>query len=125
MFDASLKRTLGLKEGMSTYFGHAPNEYFEALGHRTQTHRPDDDGMFEFIHSFFTEKAQLESSSSILVSKLADDGILWISWPAGADGAKTDITEQDVKDIFLPLGVVDVDSCKVTDNWKAIKFVWC
>jgi hypothetical protein len=125
MFEASLKDKLGLKDDMSTYFGHAPIEYFEALGHRTQTHRPDDDGMFEFIHSFFTEKAQLESSSSILVSKLADNGMLWISWPNEAYGTRTDITEQELKDIFLPLGVVDVDSCKITENWDAVKFVWC
>lgn len=124
MFDATLKDKLGLKDGMSTYFGHAPSEYFEALGHRTQTHRPDDDGMFEFIHSFFTEREQLVSSAPILVSKLADDGILWISWPIDTGGLKTDVTAQDVKDIFIALGVGNIDACSITDNWVGIKFVW-
>lgn len=78
---SKLAETLGLKEGMTTYFAHAPAEYFELLEHRTYTHRPDEDGTFQFIHAFFIEKDQLEASIGILASKLADDGVLWVSFP--------------------------------------------
>lgn len=122
--DQSLKSKLGLKDGMSTFFSHAPPEYFEALGQRHLTFRPDDDGVFEFIHAFFTEKVQLEASSHILTSKLADKGMLWISWPKAALGEKTDITDQDLRDVLLPLGVVDVKVCAVTEVWSGLKFVW-
>lgn len=77
----NLSETLGLKSGISTYFAHAPAEYFDLLGHKTYTYRPDEDGTYQFIHAFFTEKDQLEASFGILASKLADDGVLWISTP--------------------------------------------
>lgn len=76
-----LSEILGLKPEMSTYFAHAPAEYFELLEHHTYTHRPDEDGTYQFIHAFFTEKEQLEASFGILASKLADDGVLWVSFP--------------------------------------------
>lgn len=80
-----LANTLGLKAGMTTYFAHAPAEYFDLLGHRTYTHRPDEDGTYQFIHAFFTEKDQLEASLGILASKLANDGLLWISIPKNSN----------------------------------------
>lgn len=122
--DKPLADKLGFREGVSTYFAHAPAEYFAALGHRTITHRPDEDGMYDFIHAFFTEKEQLEASSQILVSKLSDHGMLWISWPRKASGVATDISEQDLRDIFLPLGVVDTKVVSVTVVWSGLKFVW-
>lgn len=122
--DKPLKEKLGLQEDMSTFFSHAPTEYFEALGQRHLTHRPDDDGVFDFIHAFFTDKAQLEASSHILVSKLAEDGMLWVSWPKKPSGVMTDITEQDLRDFLLPLGVVDTKVCAVTEVWSGLKFVW-
>lgn len=131
--EQSLIDKLGLTPDMSTFFSHAPTEYFEALGQRHLTYRPDDDGVFVFIHAFFTDKAQLEASGSILTSKLADNGMLWVSWPRlsghggqakQASGVKTDITEQDLRDVLLPLGVVDVKVCAVTDVWSGMKFVW-
>jgi len=148
--EKSLPEKLGLKDGMSTFFSHAPTEYFEALGQRHLTFRPDDDGVFEFIHAFFTDKVQLEASSSILVSKLADNGMLWVSWPRSrssndksvdlqtdktlegsqrgrpkkTSNLKTDISEQDLRDILLPLGVVDTKVCAVTEVWSGLKFVW-
>ncbi len=122
--DKSLKDKLGLKDGMSTYFAHAPAEYFATLGERHLTHRPDEEGMYDFIHAFFTEKEQMSASSLILVSKLADKGALWVSWPKKSSGESTDITEQDLRDIFLPLGVVDVKVVAITDVWSGLKFVW-
>lgn len=122
--DKSLKDKLGLKAEMSTHFSHAPSEYFEALGGSVYSHRPDDDGTYDFIHAFFTEKAQLEASAPILVSKLSDHGMLWVSWPKQSSRVKTDIAEQDLRDILLPLGVVDTKVCAVTDVWSGLKFVW-
>lgn len=122
--DKSLKEKLGLKDEMSTFFSHAPTEFFDALGQRHLTFRPDDDGVFEYIHAFFIDKDQLEASSQVLVSKLADDGMLWISWPKKSSGTQTDITEQVLRDILLPLGVVDTKVCAVTEVWSGLKFVW-
>lgn len=122
--DKSLKDKLGLKDEMSTFFSHAPSEYFEALGERHAAFRPDDDGVFDFIHAFFSEKDQLQASAGVLTSKLADKGMLWVSWPKQTSGVKTDLTEQDLRDALLPLDVVDVKVCAVTDVWSGLKFVW-
>jgi hypothetical protein len=113
-------KTLGLELGMSTYFAHAPNEYFEALGHRTFTHRPDDDGMYDFIHAFFTEKEQLEASAGILLSKLADDGVLWISWPKQGSTINEDLIEQSIKG--LQAGIRETIS--ITNAWWGIPVTW-
>ena len=123
--EKSLKEKLGLKAGVSAHFSHAPVEYFEKLGLRAAPNRgADGDGVYDFIHAFFTEKAQLEASSHILVSKLAEGGLLWVSWPKQTSGVKTDISEQDLREVLLPLGVVDVKVCAVTEVWSGLKFVW-
>ncbi len=111
---------LGLKPGMSTYFAHAPNEYFDALGHRTFTHRPDDDGMYDFIHAFFSEREQLEASAGILVSKLADDGMLWISWPKQG----SDIDETIVREVASLHAIQSEECVSVTDAWYGIRYTW-
>ncbi len=122
--DNSLKEKLGLGEGMSTHFSHAPVEYFEALGGSVYSHRPDDDGTYDFMHAFFTELEQMISSSHILASKLSDDGMLWISWPNQKSNAKTDITEEEVKNVFTAIGLLEDKTCDVLEDLAGIRFVW-
>lgn len=122
--DSTLKQKLGLREGMSTYFLKAPSEYFTLIGKKPQ---PYDDvfGEYDFIHAFFTEKDAMYNFAELLVAKLADDGILWVSWPKSSqNNVQTDITEQDLREAFLPHGVVDVKVCSINDTWSALKFVW-
>ena len=59
-----------------------------------------------------------------VLDELADDGMLWVSWPKRASGVKIDLSEQDLRDALLPLGVVDTKVCAVDDTWSALKFVW-
>lgn len=121
----SLKEKLGLTSDMSTYFLRAPQEYWKELGYK-QAPYDDNTGEYDFIHAFFTSKEEMSNFADILISKLAHEGIMWISWPklSARSDMQTDITEQDLRDTFLPLGVVDVKVCSVTDAWSALKFVW-
>jgi hypothetical protein len=114
-----LHEKLGLKEGMSTHFSHAPVKYFEALGGNVYSHRPDDDGTYDFIHAFFTEKEQLVASAQILTSKLADDGILWISYPSNSQ----ELTERIVSEVLSTTGMISRETIEIIDNWLATKFV--
>ena len=68
----------------------------------------------------------MSNFADILVSKLATNGLMWISWPKMSvrKDISSDITEQDLRDTFLPLGVVDVEVCAVTELWSGLKFVW-
>lgn len=103
---------------MSSYFAHAPAEYFDLLGIRTYTYRPDEDGTYQFIHAFFTEKDQLQASMSILSSKLANDGVLWISVPKDDVNLDKNSIVSSAENNYLTIS-------KETEfsNWSAYQFV--
>jgi hypothetical protein len=123
--DKSIKDKLGLTDEMSTLFIKAPSEYFAVLGRRNAPY-DDVDGEYDFIHAFYTSKEDLSNYADILISKLSDHGILWISWPklSAQKDIPADITEQDLRDILLPKGLVDIKVCAVTEVWSGLKFVW-
>lgn len=123
--DKPLIEKLGLKQDMSAYYLRAPQEYWHALGIKQAPYN-DDSGEYEFIHAFFTSKDEMSNFADILISKLSHTGMLWVSWPklSAQTDIPSDITEQDLRDIFLPLGVVDTKVCAVTDHWSGLKFVW-
>lgn len=116
---------LGLKEGMSAYYLRAPTEYWQALGIKQQPY-DDNNGEYDFIHAFFTSKDEMSNFADILVSKMSHAGMLWVSWPkmSARKDIPSDITEQDIRDTFLPLGIVDIKVCAVTDVWSGLKFAW-
>ena len=76
-----------------------------------------------FIHQFARRRAELETAFPRLAKALADDGTLWISWPKKASGVATDLTEDVLREVGLPLGLVDVKVCAVDDVWSGLKFV--
>jgi hypothetical protein len=76
-----------------------------------------------FIHCFATRHANLARGFPRLVGALADDGMLWISWPKRASGVGTDLTEDRIRDIALPYGLVDVKVCAVDPVWSGLKLV--
>jgi hypothetical protein len=121
----SLKEKLGLLPDMSTYFLRAPQEYWQELNY-TQARYNDIHGEYDFIHAFFTSKEEMSNFADILISKLARDGTMWISWPklSAQKDTQSDITEQDIKDLLLPMGLVAVDIQDITSLWSGIKFIW-
>jgi hypothetical protein len=76
-----------------------------------------------FIHQFARRRAELETTFPRLAKALADDGTLWISWPKQASGVETDLTEDVLREVGLPLGLVDVKVCAVDEIWSGLKFV--
>jgi hypothetical protein len=54
---------------------------------------------------------------------LAQDGTIWVSWPKKASGVTTDVTEDTVREIALPLGLVDIKVCAVDATWSGLKLV--
>ena len=57
------------------------------------------------------------------MARLAPAGMLWVSWPKKASKVATDMSEDAVRAIFLPLGLVDVKVCAVDDVWSGLKLV--
>ena len=73
--------------------------------------------------AFCSSYADLAAESQALVRDLADDAVLWIAWPRKAAGHVSDVTENGLRDLFLPLGVVDVKVAALGEDWSGLKFV--
>jgi len=78
-------------------------------------------GTSDVILSFHTERADLVRRLPILMRALDVDGGLWISWPKRASGVATDITEDGIREVALPTGLVDVKVCAVDDTWSGLR----
>jgi hypothetical protein len=76
-----------------------------------------------FIHCFVTRRAELDKEFPALARVLADDGMVWISWPKKAAKVETDLTEDVVRALGLRAGLVDVKVCAVDEVWAGLKFV--
>ncbi len=74
-------------------------------------------------HLFHTHAAELKADLTSLREKLAPDGMIWVSWPKKAAKLETDVTEDVVRALALPLGFVDVKVCAVDETWSGLKLV--
>ncbi len=74
-------------------------------------------------HIFHTRAAKLEAELESLRGKLAPDGMIWVSWPKKAAKVETDITEDTIRKVALPMGFVDVKVCAVDETWSGLKLV--
>jgi len=123
--DKSLVDKLGIKPGARMALLGAPPGYARTLGPLPEgavvakTLR----GTFDFIQIFVTKRRDLERRFAALAKALEPDGMLWVSWPKKASGVPTDVTENDVRDVALAGGLVDVKVCAVDDTWSGLKLV--
>jgi hypothetical protein len=76
-----------------------------------------------FVHLFVSERRVLERELKRLRALLDDAGVLWISWPKKSSGVATDITEDVIREVCLPLGFVDVKVCAVDETWSGLKLM--
>ena len=74
-------------------------------------------------HIFVTERADLDTKLRQLMPLLADHGFIWVSWPKKASKISTDVTEDVIRGICLPMGLVDVKVCAVDDIWSGLKLM--
>jgi hypothetical protein len=76
-----------------------------------------------FAHLFSTKRSELQKKLVALRKQLAEDGTLWVSWPKKSAGVPTDITEDVIRAIALPLGFVDIKVCAVDETWSGLKLM--
>src|SRR5882724_8480619 len=120
----SLGEKLGIGPGTVVALG-APPTYaalIAPLPHGTSLRTRLTPGS-RFIHQFARRRDDLETAFPRLAKALADDGTLWIYWPKKASRVETDLTEDVLREVGLPLGLVDVKVCAVDDVWSGLKFV--
>jgi hypothetical protein len=120
-----LSQKLGIKPGFRIFADNAPKPYRDIVGAL-----PDGVKIFanaaaplDMVHLFATEAAGLGGKLKRLRAGIAPDGMIWVSWPKKASGVASDLSDVAVRDIALPLGLIDVKVCAVDETWPGLKFV--
>ena len=75
------------------------------------------------VHVFLKERARLEDVLATLRSAMVPTGFVWVSWPKKASRVPTDVTEDVIREVALPMGWVDVKVCAVSEVWSGLKLV--
>jgi hypothetical protein len=126
-----LAQKLGLKDGQRALFIALPKEldelrqsrHFLELAQAGWETWQDGDPGYDVIHAFTTRRADLETHGKALMGAIQRDGTIWISWPKKASKVPTDITEDVIRDVLLPVGLVDVKVAGVDETWSGLKMV--
>ena len=121
-----LWKKLGYKTGMSAYVDGGPENY------RSLLELPSDVAVtwarsaksdIEFVHLFATSASELKAKLKSYRTKIVPDGVIWVSWPKKSSSVKTDITEDTIRDVALPMGLVDIKVCAVDEVWSGLKLM--
>jgi len=120
-----LARKLGIVAGSRVLARHAPPAYGKWLAPLPPEVRFADriSAAIDLIHIFCVRKARLQADLVRLRSSMRESAAIWVSWPKKASKLPTDITEDTVRALALPIGLVDVKVCAVSDVWSGLKLV--
>jgi hypothetical protein len=77
----------------------------------------------DVIHAFTASRAVLADHAKPLMDAITRNGMVWLSWPKKASKVSTDMTEDVIREVVLPIGLVDVKVCAVDDVWSGLKLV--
>ena len=119
-----LAKKLGIKETSVLAPVHAPTNYRELLEPLPAVRfvkKPD--AKTDIVHLFVTKKEELSRSLADYRKALKPDAAIWVSWPKKSAKMPTDITEDVIRDVALPLGFVDIKVCAVDEVWSGLKLV--
>jgi hypothetical protein len=120
-----LVQKLGIKAGQKVATIGAPKGYRQLLAPVPErvSFTKEVAADASFVHLFVKERKILEKELKRLRPLLADAGVLWVSWPKKSSGVKTDIAEDVIREVCLPLGFVDVKVCAVDEMWSGLKLM--
>src|SRR5919107_2499668 len=121
----SLTEKLGIPAGKRLVVRNEPRPYVSLVGELPpgSVLTPRLSKNSAFIHQFTSRASELRADFPRLAQALADDGMLWVSWPKRASGVATDLNENIVRELGLAQGLVDVKVCAVDEVWSGLKFV--
>lgn len=120
-----LVKKLGIKPGATLYVKNAPRDYrklCEGLPPDTRlvgrlTGNPP------FVHLFTASRTELAAELRKYRRRIAQDGVIWVSWPKQSSGLPSSVSEDTVREIALPLGLVDIKVCAVDETWSGLKLM--
>jgi len=122
----SISQKLGIKPGFRIFVAGAPAAYGTIVGELPEAAAVVarlGNTTIDMFHLFATERTALASNLAACRKAIAPDGMIWISWPKKASGVLSELTDNVVREIALPLGLVDVKVCAIDATWSGLKFV--
>jgi hypothetical protein len=116
---------LGIKPGFCIFVDGAPQAYAGLVGPMPDkvTLAARAKPPVDMVHVFATEAAGLAAKLRSCRKLIKTDGMIWVSWPKKSSRVATDLSDVVVRDIAVPLGLVDIKVCAVDDVWSGLKFV--
>ncbi len=120
-----LAKKLGICEGARIVLRAAPPGYQELLTPLPAGVRWDAEvgPATDLVHVFCDRRAALAAELEDLRAAIRPDAAIWVSWPKKSSKVPTDITEDTIRELALPLGLVDVKVCAVSAVWSGLKLV--
>ena len=121
-----LWKKLGYKTGMVAYVDGVPKNYIPLLCLPAEVQvrwlTGPASGM-NFVHLFATGASGLMTRLNSCREKIAPDAVVWISWPKKTSGVASDLTDDLIREMVLPTGLVDIKVCAVDKVWSGLKFM--
>jgi len=120
-----LAQKLGIKPGFCIFVSGAPASYSDIVGTLPEgaTLAARFKAPIDMVHLFATRADRLTKALTRFRAAIAPDGMVWVSWPKKASGVTTDLSDVVVRNIALPLGLVDIKVCAIDATWSGLKFV--
>jgi hypothetical protein len=120
-----LAKKLGIQAGAFVRAVDAPDDYAQLLeplpANVTFVERGADE--LDMVHLFTKSRSKLVKYLDEYKKKIKQNGSIWVSWPKRSSGIPSEVTEDTIREVALPLGLVDVKVCAVDDTWSGLKLV--
>jgi hypothetical protein len=118
-----LPAKLGIRPDSTLALVNAPADLFDGLPPGVVV-RHSASGRADVVVAFFTQRTELERRIDALGRVIFPAGGLWIAWPKRASGVATTMTDDVVRQVALPLGLVDNKVCAINGTWTGLRVVW-
>jgi hypothetical protein len=120
-----LAQKLGIRARCRLYVHGAPPEYARLVGPlpagAALVARPD--ATTDLMHLFSTQRTELQALLRSMLNSMRADAAVWVSWPKKSSGVPSELTEDVVRELALPLQLVDIKVCAIDATWSALKLV--
>ena len=121
-----LAKKLGIKPGWAVHVVAAPGDYARLVAPLPPDVEVDArlSAATDLVHLFTSQKADLARRLKAYRTKLKPDAAIWVSWPKKSSKVPTDVTEDVVREVALPTGLVDTKVAAIDETWSGLRLVW-
>ena len=120
-----LAKELSLRDGQHVWFDGMPENVQDEIGEYALNllfvANPEEGP--DASHIFVADSEAMQTKLQNLRGHMARDGHIWVSWPKKASKVPTDVTEDTIREVALPIGLVDTKVCAVDETWSGLKLV--